>query len=295
MIFFFIAGQPKKKKSKKAVFTVHYNCDGIFTTYPLQYSEGRVKILIGTNFDEMSYDLLLEIARKLCLNGIIEKLYYCQRGVKISSGIREIKSTEDIDEMLKTGYESGSVIDLYAQHFGYDINELAQLELVVEQAQLEVSEDEYYGSEDYEEISNVDFETEGDDCVVIKKVSTHDPFFSKLCSSRIMFSGQVKHHNMEPPLADPEDIRIDYVNKVQNGVHYPSFDPNIPWDKMEPTLGMRYESPLQLKLALANYSVAHGYQLWFLKNDWRELLVYCGRDVTEGRCAGKREINIKNT
>ncbi|GKE81525.1 hypothetical protein Tco_1551525 [Tanacetum coccineum] len=34
---------------------------------------------------------------------------------------------------------------------------------------------------------------------------------------------------------------------------------------MEPTLGMRYE-PHQLKLALANYGVAHGYQLWVMKN-----------------------------
>ncbi|GKB01752.1 hypothetical protein Tco_0829796 [Tanacetum coccineum] len=57
---------------------------------------------------------------------------------------------------------------------------------------------------------------------------------------------------------------------------------------MEPTLGMRYETPYQLKLALANYGVAHGYQLWYMKNDWREVLVYCGRNVEEGRCAGKK-------
>ncbi|GKA53875.1 calcium/proton exchanger [Tanacetum coccineum] len=57
---------------------------------------------------------------------------------------------------------------------------------------------------------------------------------------------------------------------------------------MQPTLGMRYETPQQLKLALANYGVANGYQLWYMKNDWREVLVYCGRNVKEGRCAGKK-------
>ncbi|GJX34953.1 calcium/proton exchanger [Tanacetum coccineum] len=31
---------------------------------------------------------------------------------------------------------------------------------------------------------------------------------------------------------------------------------------MEPILGMRYETPQQLKMALENYGVAHGYQLW---------------------------------
>ncbi|GJT31623.1 calcium/proton exchanger [Tanacetum coccineum] len=51
---------------------------------------------------------------------------------------------------------------------------------------------------------------------------------------------------------------------------------------------IRYETPYQLKLALANYGVAHGYQLWYMKNDWREVLVYCGRNVEEGRCAGKK-------
>ncbi|GKD31794.1 hypothetical protein Tco_1242572 [Tanacetum coccineum] len=54
---------------------------------------------------------------------------------------------------------------------------------------------------------------------------------------------------------------------------------------MQPILGMRYDHPEQLKLALANYRVAGGYQLWFQKNDWRQLLVYYGRDVSTGRYA----------
>ncbi|GJV75115.1 calcium/proton exchanger [Tanacetum coccineum] len=41
-------------------------------------------------------------------------------------------------------------------------------------------------------------------------------------------------------------------------------------------------------MALANYGVAHGYQLWYMKNDWRQVLVYCGRNIDEGRCAGKK-------
>ncbi|GKC02185.1 hypothetical protein Tco_0993795 [Tanacetum coccineum] len=41
-------------------------------------------------------------------------------------------------------------------------------------------------------------------------------------------------------------------------------------------------------MALENYGVAHGYQLWYMKNDWRQVLVYYGRNVVEGRCAGKK-------
>nr|GEW49221.1 splicing factor [Tanacetum cinerariifolium] len=64
-------------------------------------------------------------------------------------------------------------------------------------------------------------------------------------------------------------------------------------DDEQPILGMRYDHPEQLKLALAKYGVADGYQLWFQKNDWRELLVYCGRDVSTGRCAWYHSKKVK--
>ncbi|GJZ39442.1 hypothetical protein Tco_0586005 [Tanacetum coccineum] len=127
---------------------------------------------------------------------------------QLTLGLREIKSTQDIAEMIKVGYESGNEIDMYVEHFGYDIMELIKLE------------------------------TEGDESVVIKSISTHDPFLTKLCSARIMFRGTAEHLQTEEPLADPDDHQIHAVNKVQSGVLYPAFDPDIPWDKMEPTLEM---------------------------------------------------------
>lgn len=48
---------------------------------------------------------------------------------------------------------------------------------------------------------------------------------------------------------------------------------------------MRFENPDQLKQCITNYGVAHGYQLWYAKNEWKGLLVMCGRCVEEGRCA----------
>ncbi|GJW50178.1 zinc finger, PMZ-type containing protein [Tanacetum coccineum] len=283
-------GQPKKKKAKKDVFIVNFHFDGIFTSWPLKYCQGQVRVMTDTNFDEMSYEVIKEIAKKLVPRALFEKIYYCQTGVKLTLGLREIKSTQDIAEMIKVGYESGNEINMSVEHFGYDIMELVKLKVNQEDNHnnIEESDDEYYGSDDYEEIENVDFQTEGDESVVIKSISTHDPFLTKLCSARIMVRGLVEHQNTEAPLADPDDHQIHAVNKVQSGVLYPAFDPDIHWDKMKPTLGMRYETPYQLKLALANYGVAHGYQLWYKKNDWREVLVYYGRNVEEGRCAGKK-------
>ncbi|GJW23051.1 hypothetical protein Tco_0033673 [Tanacetum coccineum] len=164
-------------------------------------------------------------------HALFEKIYYCQTSVKLTLGLREIKSAQDITEMMKVGYESGNEIDMYVEHFGYDIMEMVELEVNEEHNhnRIEESDDEYYGSDDYEEIEN----------------------------------------QTETPLADPDDHQIHVVNKVQSGVLYPAFDPDIPWDKMEPTQGMRYETPYQLKLALANYGVAHGNKDRVMKNKVR--------------------------
>ena len=61
---------------------------------------------------------------------------------------------------------------------------------------------------------------------------------------------------------------------------YTSYDENTYWKKQKPVLGMRFESPKQLKFMLCNYAVAHGYQLCFKKNDNKRLLVKC----CNGKC-----------
>ena len=56
---------------------------------------------------------------------------------------------------------------------------------------------------------------------------------------------------------------------------------------MVPILGMKFEDHEQMKIMLANYAVANGYQLWYKRNDYKSLLALCGRNVSEGRCASK--------
>nr|GEX16555.1 hypothetical protein [Tanacetum cinerariifolium] len=95
-------------------------------------------------------------------------------------------------------------------------------------------DDHHYSDDDVEEIKNVDFHTEGDDNVVIKNITTQDPFLTKLCSARNLFRGNVEYGvNDETPQVDPDYIKIDLVYK-------------------------------------------------------RQVLVYCGRNIIEGRCAGKK-------
>ncbi|GKB78455.1 hypothetical protein Tco_0945350, partial [Tanacetum coccineum] len=175
-------GEPKRKKAKKDVFTVNLYYDGLFTSCPMIYFQGQCKVLTDTNFDEITYVHLLEILKRLAPNGF-KNVYYCKSGAKLSS-IREIKSDQDIVDMLK------------------DRNE--ELRNTRIKAELDSSDD------DLEEIENVDFHTEGDDSVVIKNLATQDPFLTKLCSARILFRGNVEYGvNEETPQVDPDDNQID--------------------------------------------------------------------------------------
>ncbi|GJY09764.1 zinc finger, PMZ-type containing protein [Tanacetum coccineum] len=56
---------------------------------------------------------------------------------------------------------------------------------------------------------------------------------------------------------------------------------------MVPILGMQFKDHEEMKIMLANYGVANDYQLWYKMNDYKSLLVLCGRNVKEGRCASK--------
>nr|GEW34738.1 hypothetical protein [Tanacetum cinerariifolium] len=88
--------------------------------------------------------------------------------------------------------------------------------------------------------------------------------------------------------SDPNDNFVEPMYKVQKDFQYPCFNPATPWNECKPILGMKYESPSQLKQCLANFGVTFGSHLWYMQNDTYKLLVKCGRDVSACKCAGKR-------
>ncbi|GJU65577.1 hypothetical protein Tco_1247412 [Tanacetum coccineum] len=218
-------GQPKKKKARKDVFTVNLHFDGIFTSWPLKYAQGQVRVITDTNFDEMSYEHLKEIAKKLVPHALFEKIYYCQTGVKLTLGLREIKSTHDIVEIMKVGYESGNEIDMYVEYFGYDIMELIKLEVNEEHNHnsIEESDDEYFGSDDYEEIENVDFHTEGDESVCGDSL---DGIFCQRCTCKSCGKGAHIGYNCPPKtpiISNPEPTKqtVDKIPQARKSVQIP--------------------------------------------------------------------------
>ncbi|GJY07091.1 hypothetical protein Tco_0374145 [Tanacetum coccineum] len=172
------SGPPKTKKSKKSkesnkeVFTIYLHYDGLFITSPLTYAEGSRREINDINFDGMSLDILCEIVKKLVpATTTLKRLYYCKTGTPLPLGIKECNSDNDVQAMLKAGYENGNMVDLYAEQFDYDVMSFINSEANVENIE---NDSDYYDSDDYEDIENVDFQTEADDNVVIKDFSTHD-------------------------------------------------------------------------------------------------------------------------
>ncbi|GKE78738.1 hypothetical protein Tco_1544858, partial [Tanacetum coccineum] len=103
-----------------------------------------------------------------------------------------------------------------------------------------------YCFSDEEVIDFVDFFHEGEENVVIKNITTNDPFLTKLCSNHGHLRGFINEpipNSDDVHMEDPDSSTLEPKHKVQKGV-------------------------------------AGGYQLWYEKNDWRQLLVFCSRDVT---------------
>nr|GEX72220.1 splicing factor [Tanacetum cinerariifolium] len=237
---------PIKQSFKHQVFTVNLHHDGIFIASPLRYVQGDLKQINGIDF----------------------------------KGIKGLKTDSDVQYFVRVRYENKWFVDLYVEHFDYDV-----MDFINEEANGVLSDgssDIYYSIDEIEEIDDVDFHTEVEKNVVIKNLTTHGPFLNKLCGNNGMFRDYLDESVPETEgeaLDDPDGAHIHPIHKAQKGVTYPKHDPTIPWNKMTLVLGMRYEHPEQLKQALANYEVANSYQLWYAKNNWRSLLVYCGRSV----------------
>ncbi|GJR57893.1 hypothetical protein Tco_1500055 [Tanacetum coccineum] len=171
--------------------------------------------------------------------------------------IRELKRQGFICKVLVLGYHNGSRMDLYAEIHGYGVLKMvADGNLPKDDEQ--VSEEDGDLSKD-SDLKYVDFHTEGKGNFIGKR---YDPI---------------------PPLRgtyileedDLDNDEIDTKYKIRNGVQYPLYNPYTPWKEFQPILGMTFESPKQLKLAPADYGVAHGYSLWYYREHGPLALLKC--------------------
>nr|GEY26789.1 zinc finger, PMZ-type [Tanacetum cinerariifolium]GEY32788.1 zinc finger, PMZ-type [Tanacetum cinerariifolium] len=214
----------KRVSEKNRCITVNLHHDGVFTVSPFEYAFGDEKQITDIHFE----------------------------GTLLKLGIKIIKTISDVDEFVNFGYRNKWQVNLHVEHSGYDALDIKDQEETMADDGNE-SSDAYFSS-DEEDLSYVDFHTEVDENVIIRNVTTNDPFLNKLCPNNAHFLNVLDEpvfENIETVVEDSENI--DPKFNVKSGVTYIRHYTNQNWKKMEPVLGMRFDNPEQLKMCLANY------------------------------------------
>ncbi|GJZ40673.1 hypothetical protein Tco_0587559 [Tanacetum coccineum] len=166
---------------------------------------------------------------------------FCLPESDLSDGIRELKNEQQLGDFVVVGLGNGGDIDIYVEHHGYDIHEWFPKD----------NDD----LEDYDE----------DDISAFK--TTRNTFGTIERDANAILKVKIDDQSVYP------------IYKVKPGIVYPDHDPDQPWKDMVPILGMKFKDHEEMKMMLANYGVANSYQLWYKRNDYKSLLVLCGRNV----------------
>lgn len=228
-------------------FTINLYHNGFFVGNPLQYVEGDLRVVNNVNLEGVIYSELCHILRKLVVIAPVS-YFYIKTGVQLNIGLKPLKTDEDLEALVQAASENELKMDIYCEHSGYNVLEMLKNDNLVNQE----DDQDFSDNENQDTLDDVkdlvDFQTEDESNVVIPKISTDDPWLNKLVGLG-KFIGHMD--DPIPPLNgrfmveidDPEEDDIDSQYKVKKGVQYPAFDPETPWDKCKPLLGMRFESP----------------------------------------------------
>ncbi|GKD70667.1 hypothetical protein Tco_1324757, partial [Tanacetum coccineum] len=211
----------------------------------------------------MDYNDLREFFEELTRSKCI-RLYYCVPRKTLCTGLRIIECDFDVYRLLEHGISNGGIIGLYVDHYDENLIEfiakdnLTDLIVGVDAATSDVGTDD---SDPSYQLSDKD--DDRSDLISLVQEEEEDD----------------DDDDDDDDSANEEDDESDGVEKfIEPSVLYPTYDPNINWKSMKPILGMLFESCKQLKESMIDYGVSNGYQLVFPVNDYRRLLVRCGKE-----------------
>ncbi|GKD06369.1 hypothetical protein Tco_1181343, partial [Tanacetum coccineum] len=128
--------------------------------------------ITNVDFKGITFNRFYEVIGRL-VHGVLYRLYYYKVGMSLRLGLKELKTNEDVHGFMRLTYESKWAIDLYDEHFHYDV--LHFVDASRNDIQIENS-DEYSFSDKQEQIEFVDFHSVGEENVITKNITTQDPF-----------------------------------------------------------------------------------------------------------------------
>ncbi|GJT69880.1 transposase, MuDR, plant [Tanacetum coccineum] len=129
----------------------------------------------------------------------------------------------------------------------------------------------------------VDHLSDGEEEVYDARTRKPDPTPRKMFDANFLsriYNGLPRDEYAEKDVSAEKGV----TDKDNLGDHWPIHDPTIKWKLMRPVLGEKYESPEQLKRALAFYALANGYKLYYEVNNPRRLLAKYCRDEKDRKC-----------
>ncbi|GJZ66165.1 hypothetical protein Tco_0622861 [Tanacetum coccineum] len=302
--------------------TVNFHHDGTFVPSPLMYQEGDESTIHDIKFEGMTVIRLSKLLQGTCMF-LVKGIFFLIPGKELSNGLIEIKNDSDLANCIAICFKNGKVINMFLKHHGYDLSHWTQTEIDDDEVYDVVDMDDItgYGASDFVRENNVVIPNRSINDPFLNKLcnGTFINDFSDKSDASECSQPSGKELDI-----DSDDEDVDKQLKLVNGVIYLEFDdlngrevfifihflvgvvwmgvypkvfpdcmhtstnPKLPWNEMKPTLGLRFEHLGQLKECMTNYGVANGYQLWYRRNDYRSLMVLCGRDLAEGRSGGKK-------
>nr|GEZ64260.1 splicing factor [Tanacetum cinerariifolium] len=156
-------------------FTVDLYHDGYFISNPLQYVYGEHRLINDLDIESTSYDDFFPLIRRLTLDKPLA-IFYNNPSFSMTLGVKQISNDEQVDEFVQALSENDLRLSMCTEHQGYDVLEMVQNDNLCDDASDSDFED-VDKSESLEDLNHVvDFQTEGEENVVIPKLSTDDPW-----------------------------------------------------------------------------------------------------------------------
>ncbi|GJW08163.1 hypothetical protein Tco_1570586 [Tanacetum coccineum] len=264
---------------KSICITIHH--EGTFAYDPLSYEYGDVEVVENVDLGNTSYERLMKIAKECCLFPVYG-MYFCAPKVDIGKHLKPLRNDYELANFVKLSYDNGCKVELYVKHHGYNVLDGISEEVVDEELDDEIE------MEDVSEFIGLDHVGEED--VEIPNTRLNDNFLNMLVDGKFISDKDfgAKVDTQSSSSSNVDDSFVDDRFKVKEGFSYPVYNPNLPWDEMATLLGMKFEHPYQMKYCLINYGVANRYQLWYRRNDYRNISVLCGKNMKDGRCSSQK-------
>ncbi|GJR30325.1 multidrug resistance-associated protein 5 [Tanacetum coccineum] len=142
---------------------------------------------------------------------------------------------------------------------------------------------EYDSESEESDTASVDHLSDGEEEIYDTRTRQPDPKPKKMFDDNFLskiYNGLPRDEFVEKDVSADKDV----TDKDNIGDKFPIHDPTVKWKLMRPVLGEKYESPDQLKRALAFYALANGYKLYYEVNNPRRLLAKCCRDAKDRKC-----------